>query len=70
VIEPSIDPLMEKVDAKYTLVEIAAKIARRITEEEMDREDERPRMNPVSKALWEIAEGKVTWERSKPSGIK
>ncbi|MCR6544605.1 DNA-directed RNA polymerase subunit omega [Dehalobacterium formicoaceticum] len=70
MIKPSLDELMEKVDSKYTLVEICAQIARRITEEEMEQENNRPRMNPVSSALWEIADGYVTWERTKTSGIK
>lgn len=68
MIKPSLDQLMTKVDCKYTLVAIAAKIARRLTDEEPELANSKS-TNPVSIALREIAEGYITWERTK-IGIK
>lgn len=68
MIKPSLDQLMTKVDSKYTLVAVAAKIARRLTEEQPELANSRT-TNPVSIALREIAEGYVAWERTK-IGIK
>lgn len=67
MIKPSLDDLMKKVDSKYTLVVISAKIARKITEEQGENLD--PKINPVSVALQEVADGYVGWERTKV-GIK
>lgn len=67
MVKPSLDELMTKVDSKYTLVVICAKIARKLTEEQTDNLN--PRVNPVSVALGEIADGFVGWERTKV-GIK
>lgn len=64
----SIDKLLEKVDSKYTLVVAAAKRARSI----MDGEEPLVTYEsnkPVSIALKEIQEGKITYRRIK-SGIK
>lgn len=70
MIKPSLDELMEKVDSKYTLVVVSAKVARKLTEREQPgEEEEKPRINPVSLALQEVSTGSVAWERSK-SGIK
>ena len=65
---PSLDQLLKKVDSKYTLIIAGAKRARQITLEnpELSRSGE---VNPVSKALQEIHEGKVVWHRTK-DGIK
>jgi len=68
LIKPSLDELMQKVDSKYTLVVISAKVARKFTENEQP-EEAKPRTNPVSLALHEIAKGQVKWERTKV-GIK
>lgn len=68
MIEPSINKLLEKAENRYTLVILAAKRARQIsdgahklTENEVD--------NAVSSAINEINEGKITYVRTK-SGIK
>ncbi|HHT62802.1 MAG: DNA-directed RNA polymerase subunit omega [Bacillota bacterium] len=68
MIKPPLDELMPKVDSKYTLVVVCAKIARKFTENEQP-EETKPRTNPVSLALHEIAKGQVSWERTK-IGIK
>ncbi|MGI6686108.1 MAG: DNA-directed RNA polymerase subunit omega [Bacillota bacterium] len=68
MIKPSLDELMKKVDSKYTLVVVSAKIARKFTENEQP-EESKPRANPVSLALQEIVKGQITWERTKV-GIK
>ena len=54
MVDPSIDYLAEKVDSKYTLVILAAKRARELTAEK-----------EVSVALREIADDKITYERTK-----
>lgn len=69
--QPSIDELMKKSDSKYALVVLAAKRARLLTE------GAKPFIvigglqssKPVSIALEEIAEGKITFEVTK-WGIK
>jgi len=68
MIEPSINKLLEKADSRYTLVMLAAKRARQIaeganklTKQESDK--------PVSVAINEISEDKITYVRTK-SGIK
>ena len=58
MVEPCLDDLLEKVDSKYTLVTVSSKRARKIMEK-----DENNLENPVSLALREIADGKVTWVR-------
>lgn len=66
--EPSIDLLLTKVDSKYSLVVAAAKRARAIV-------DNAPVLveikstKPVTTALFEIAAGKISYERTK-TGIK
>ncbi len=66
--KPLLDTLLPKVDAKYTLITIAAKRARQITDEQSD-ELKAGKINPVSLALHEIADGEIVWER-RGSGIK
>jgi DNA-directed RNA polymerase subunit omega len=68
MIEPSINSLMKKADSRYTLVMLAAKRARQVadgahklTECESDK--------PVTIAIHEIAEDKITYVRTK-NGIK
>lgn len=68
MIKPSLDELMKKVDSKYTLVVIAARRARRLTEEVPELANSKS-VNPVSIALKEVANGDVVWERTKV-GIK
>ena len=66
--KPLLKDLLCKADSKYTLVVLAAKRARQITESEADLL-ESGLVNPVSIALKEIADGDITWERVK-DGIK
>lgn len=66
--KPLLDTLLPKVDAKYTLITIAAKRARQITDEQSE-DLKSGKINPVSLALQEIANGEIAWER-KGSGIK
>ncbi|MGH2675832.1 MAG: DNA-directed RNA polymerase subunit omega [Actinomycetota bacterium] len=75
MIEPNIDDLLEKVDSKYTLVILAAKRAREINAYYSQLGEGRGefvpplvetgglRNKPLSIALEEIAEDKVTFER-------
>jgi len=58
--QPSLDVLMDKVDSKYTLVVIAAKRARALMENASP--DEFKETKPVTKALEELAENKITYE--------
>ncbi len=66
--KPLLDELLPKVDAKYTLIAIAAKRARQITDEQSE-DLKAGKINPVSQALHEIADGEISWER-RQSGIK
>jgi DNA-directed RNA polymerase subunit omega len=68
MIKPSIDELLVKVDSKYSLVVAAAKRARSIVEGSpvLVETDSK---KPVTRALFEIAAGKITYERTK-TGIK
>ncbi len=65
---PSIDELVEKVDSKYTLVVATAKRARKLQERNMAMPDSSTTKN-VSRALWEIYDGKVQYVRTR-DGIK
>ena len=60
--KPPINLLLNKVDAKYTLVIVASKRARFLIENE---EEVKPAgfFNPVSMALYDILDGKIVWER-------
>jgi len=76
VIEPTIDQLIAKVDSKYTLVILAARRAREINSYYSQLGEGRGefvpplvetgglRNKPLSIAMEEIAEDKVTYERS------
>ena len=68
MIHPSLDSLIKKVDSKYTLVVLAAKRAREIMSSEAGQNDEKAN-KPVTIALEEIANSKITYERTK-AGIK
>lgn len=68
MIQPSLDVLVKKVDSKYTLVVAAAKRAREIMDGDPPMVDIRS-SKPVTVALQEIAEGKLSYERTK-AGIK
>lgn len=68
MINPSIDTLVTKVDSKYTLVVLAAKRAREIMDGSTALVDSKSNKQ-VTIALEEIAQEKITYERTK-SGIK
>jgi len=61
MVQPTIDKMMEVVDSKYTLVVAAAKRARELTAGAEPLEKV-PSNKPVSIALYEITEGKITYE--------
>ena len=76
MIEPTIDSLLERVDSKYTLVVLAARRAREINSYYSQLGEGRGefvpplvesgglRNKPLSIAMEEIAEDKVTYERT------
>jgi len=68
MIDPPIGSLMEKVDSRYTLVVAAAKRARQLTDGS-HKLTKYSSDKPVSIAINEISEGKITYVRTK-SGIK
>lgn len=68
--EPSLDEMMDKVDSRYTLVVVAAKRARQLTEEALQQEAEEGVENidkPVTTALYEIVRGEIKYKRTKES---
>lgn len=66
----TLDHLLEKVDSRYTLVVVAAKRARKLTEKrENDRENGFNVRKPVTEALKEIGQGRILYRRTK-QGIK
>ena len=66
--KPSLDQLMSKSDSRYTLVVVAARRARELTETNSALNNDKS-YKAVTVALHEIADGKVTFERTK-TGIK
>jgi DNA-directed RNA polymerase subunit omega len=82
MIEPKIDDLLSQVDSKYSLVILAAKRAREINSYYSQLGEGRGeyvppliesgglRSKPLSIALQEISEGKITYERPEGIGIK
>lgn len=64
--QPTLDELMEKVDSRYTLVVVAAKRARVLTERGSAKVDG-DTSKPVIAALMEIAHNKVGYKRTKIS---
>lgn len=58
MVEPGLDVLLPQVDSKYTLVSVSSKCARKIMARDGGSLD-----NPVTRALQQIADGKVEWER-------
>lgn len=68
MINPSLDVLVQKVDSKYTLVVLAAKRAREIMDGQQPLVESKSN-KPVTIALEEIAQAKITYERTK-TGIK
>ena len=68
LIKPTLESLMKKVDNKYTLVTLAAKRARELTDGDEPLVDvETTRV--VSIAMEEIDQGKITYEKPQ-GGIK
>jgi DNA-directed RNA polymerase subunit omega len=80
--EPRIDALLAQVDSKYSLVVLASKRAREINSYYQQLGEGRGefvpplvetgelRSKPLSIALDEIAEGKVSYERPEGLGVK
>ena len=70
MVKPPLKKLENQVDSKYTLVTLAAKRARELTDgEPCLAESTHATDKPVSLAFYEIAEGEVTYKRTK-EGIK
>lgn len=70
--QPSIDKLLKRTDSKYALVVVAAKRARMLTEGDsplIEKTNSAGVSKPVSLALEEIADGKLSYEAPK-GGIK
>ena len=61
---PSIDSLVKDVDTKYTLVTLAALRARELTDGMEPLIPDAEGKKPVTVALEEIYNGKITYERS------
>ena len=68
LIKPSLESLMKRVDSKYTLVTLAAKRARQLTDGDKPLVDV-DTTKVVSIAMEEIDQGKITYEAPK-AGIK
>ena len=68
LIKPILESLMTKVDSKYTLVTLAAKRARQLTDGDEPLVDV-DTTKVVSIAMEEIDQGKVTYEAPR-DGIK
>ena len=62
MIGPELDKILEKVDCRYTLVVEVAKRARQLVQGAQPLTDE-PDENPVSQAVEEIYNDKVTYVR-------
>lgn len=62
MIVPELDKILEKVDCRYTLVVEVAKRARQLLQGAQPLTDE-PDENPVSQAVEEIYNDKVTYVR-------
>lgn len=63
MIKPGISELSRCVDSRYTLVTMAAKRARMLGENNEEAIKTTGSLKPVSKAVVEIAEGKVSYTR-------
>ncbi|MCL6570805.1 MAG: DNA-directed RNA polymerase subunit omega [Bacillus sp. (in: Bacteria)] len=62
---PSIDALLEKIDSKYSLVSVAAKRARAMSQVRDERLPKYVSYKFVGKALEEIYSGELTYRISK-----
>lgn len=66
----TLDDLLQKVDSRYTLVVVAAKRARKLTEKrDNDKDNGFTVRKPVTEALKEISRGRIRYRRTK-QGIK
>ena len=68
IVHPPMGNLLKKVDSRYTLVVLAAKRARQLWDGAEAKVSVRTTKN-VTKALAEVAEGRILYERRK-GGIK
>ena len=66
MLEPEIDKIVKKADCRYTLVVETAKRARQLVDGAQPLTED-PDPNPVTEAVKEIYEDKVTYIR--PSGL-
>ncbi|MBQ9365396.1 MAG: DNA-directed RNA polymerase subunit omega [Schwartzia sp.] len=66
IVTPPMENLLSKVDSRYTLVVLAAKRARQLLDGTESKVEVRTTKN-VTKAMEEVAEGKITYERTKVS---
>lgn len=66
MIFPSLSDLMKNVDSKYTLAVIVAKRARQLTEG-ASKLVKHNSDKPVTIAIYEVYEGKITYSRNKES---
>ena len=64
MIYPTLSKLQEKVDSKYTLVVAVSKRARQLVDGEQALVKVSS-VKPVTVAVHEIAEGRITYERTK-----
>ena len=64
LIKPTLESLMKRVDSKYTLVTLAAKRARQLTDGDKPLVDV-DTTKVVSIAMEEIDQGKITYEAPK-----
>ena len=56
---PPVAELLKNVDSRYLLVNVVAQRARQIAAEAEEYQEELPE-KPVTLAIWEVAEGKLT----------
>lgn len=68
IVHPPMGNLLKKVDSRYTLVVLAAKRARQLLDGAEAKVSVQTTKN-VTKALAEVAEGRILYERRK-GGIK
>lgn len=61
--QPAMDILIQKTGSKYSLVVLAAKRARMLIDDDLLEQEKQ--VKPVTRALYEIAEGKITYAISK-----
>ena len=56
---PPVADVLKNVDSRYLLVNVVAQRARQIAAEAEEYQEELPE-KPVTLAIWEVAEGKLT----------